>query len=200
MEILATRRDPRYATALFRLLYTIAASGLALYSFTDANIWLWYAGGTESTQNCWDSSSGLTVSGLDADFNLFVASLVSLVFASLSSHYVASITPSYSNRNHAIWALRTNTATHIHSLSQHCLALGSIGIAYVFSNLNLLGGHDHVYLAHKQLFLALFRSLHQCATRFHFAKIPVAAMYKYVMVPSFRSAKREFGRHWRIRY
>jgi hypothetical protein len=52
-----------------------------------ANIWQWwYAGGTGSTQNCWDYlSSGLTVTtGLDADFDLLLASLLSLAFGNLS--------------------------------------------------------------------------------------------------------------------
>jgi hypothetical protein len=76
---------------------------------------------------------GLTVSGLNADFDLLVASLVSLAFGSLSyEHYVASITSSYSNRNHALlgtpdhhinlrWFLGTTLPrTRLHHCHCHC--------------------------------------------------------------------------------
>jgi hypothetical protein len=96
--------------------------------------------------HCWDLSSGLDVSGLDADFDLLVSSLVSLPFGSLAyDHYVAFITSSYSNRHHALldtsdqhiklrWFLGTTlprTRLHCHCLRLFLFTL--VGVNAMFS-------------------------------------------------------------------
>ena len=59
---------PRYATALFRLLYSTVTAGIALIYFRGANFWPWYVMGHGSTVKCWDLSGGMSV-GMDSDFD-----------------------------------------------------------------------------------------------------------------------------------
>jgi hypothetical protein len=168
-ESAATRlySAPRYATAQFRLLYCTAATGMAWYSFRDANFWPWYVGGTGSTAHCWDLSGGLTV-GMDSDFDQRNEVLKRYFLWQASYHWhsgafhilsmlllllhppPASSEPtngssyrdgSWTWRQHHGWrfgAVKTNTSAYVRSLLQHLLALVLIATAYVFSSLRRL--------------------------------------------------------------
>lgn len=59
---------PRYATALFRLLYSTVTAAIALIYFRGADFWPWYVLGHGSTVKCWDLSGGMSV-GMDSDFD-----------------------------------------------------------------------------------------------------------------------------------
>jgi len=59
---------PRYATALFRLLYSTVTAAIALIYFRGADFWPWYVLGHGSTEKCWDLSGGMSV-GMDSDFD-----------------------------------------------------------------------------------------------------------------------------------
>jgi len=59
---------PRYATAIFRLLYTTATVAIALIYFRAADFWPWYVLGHGHTAKCWDLSGGMSV-GMDSDFD-----------------------------------------------------------------------------------------------------------------------------------
>jgi len=103
---------PRFATAVFRLCYSIVASIMAWYWFHNADFWPWYVGGTQdwastwsklqavadgnhqawvwltgssATKHCWDLSGGLTV-GMDADFDHRNTSLRRLFLMQASYH------------------------------------------------------------------------------------------------------------------
>ena len=102
---------PRFATAVFRLCYSIVASVMAWYWFHNADFWPWYVGGTQdwvttwtklhaangnnhawiwltgssATKHCWDLSGGLTV-GMDADFDHRNTSLRHLFLMQASYH------------------------------------------------------------------------------------------------------------------
>jgi hypothetical protein len=61
---------PRYATAIFRLFYCTITAGIALLYFRHADFWPWFVFGTgRGTTNCWDLSGGITVGGMDSDFD-----------------------------------------------------------------------------------------------------------------------------------
>lgn len=59
---------PRYATALFRLLYTTVTVAIALVYFRGSDFWPWYVLGSGKTSKCWDLSGGISV-GMDSDFD-----------------------------------------------------------------------------------------------------------------------------------
>jgi hypothetical protein len=188
---------PRYATAWFHLLYTTAASGLALYSFKDANFWPWYTGGTGSTQNCWDLSGGLTVSGLDADFDHHNAVLKRYFLWQASYHWHSGAFHMLSmlmlllhpqtgtNSPTRFWALRTNTSAYVRSLTQHCLALGSIAVSYVFSSLRRLAAIAMFAFDVSSWFLHFLQVVINAPPDSILQYIPAAALHKYVVVPVF---------------
>jgi hypothetical protein len=78
---------PRYATALFRLLWSTLSSILALYFFRQSNFWPWYVGGSGSTSNCWDLSGGLSVGGMDSDFDHYNSVLKQYFLGQASYHW-----------------------------------------------------------------------------------------------------------------
>jgi hypothetical protein len=61
----------RYTTAVFRLLYCTITAGIAILYFQPADFWPWYVWGMGTTRQCWDLSGGITVGGMDSDFDHF---------------------------------------------------------------------------------------------------------------------------------
>lgn len=144
---------PRYATALFRLLYCTVSSVLALLYFRDADFWPWYVGGSGSTAHCWDLSGGLIVSGMDADFDQRNTLLKRYFLWQASYHWHSGafhvlslfallISPenrsALKQRHQFFDDLRTNTKAYARSLAIHVLTLIIITLAYVFSSLRRL--------------------------------------------------------------
>jgi hypothetical protein len=156
---------PRYATALFRLLWSTVAASLALYYFRDANFWPWYVLGHGSTANCWDLSGGLTV-GMDSDFDQRNTVLKQYFLGQASYHWhsgafhVLSMfllllhpakqqkdqkqnstpvaTQLQSQQARLFGSVRSTTTAYIRSLFQHALALVLIASAYMFSSMRRL--------------------------------------------------------------
>lgn len=59
---------PKYATAVFRLMFCLFSCLIGLYSFLTADFWPPAVGGSGSTKNCWDLSSvGVTLVHTDFD-------------------------------------------------------------------------------------------------------------------------------------
>ncbi|GAX16553.1 hypothetical protein FisN_7Lh279 [Fistulifera solaris] len=144
---------PRYATAVFRLLYCTVTSVLALVYFRDADFWPWYVGGSGSTARCWDLSGGLIVSGMDADFDQRNTLLKQYFLWQASYHWHSGafhvlsllallISPANKNafreRHQFFDDLRSNTKAYARSLAIHILTLIIIALAYVFSSLRRL--------------------------------------------------------------
>ncbi|GAX29123.1 hypothetical protein FisN_7Hh279 [Fistulifera solaris] len=144
---------PRYATAVFRLLYCTVTSVLALVYFRDADFWPWYVGGSGSTARCWDLSGGLIVSGMDADFDQRNTLLKQYFLWQASYHWHSGafhvlsllallISPAnrsaLTERHQFFDDLRSNTKAYARSLAIHVLTLIIIALAYVFSSLRRL--------------------------------------------------------------
>lgn len=137
---------PRFATAVFRLLYSATAAALAYYWFHSADFWPWYVGGSGATRNCWDLSGGLTLA-MDSDFDQRnrVLKLYFLWQASYHWHsgafHLLSMMMLVLHPKHAparFLSVQTTTSAYFRSLLQHVLALVLIGIGYVFSSLRRL--------------------------------------------------------------
>jgi len=141
---------PRYATAVFRLIFSATASVLAYTWFHTANFWPWYVGGTAanaSTKHCWDLSGGMTLA-YDGDFDLKNAALKRYFLWQASYHWhsgafhILSLAMLLLHPKHAaprrFLSVQQSTSDYIRSLFQHTLALVLIAVAYVFSSLRRL--------------------------------------------------------------
>lgn len=61
---------PKYATAVFRLVYCTVSCTMAWYLFKDADFWPPYVGGHGTTAKCWDLSGSLALAkNFDSDFD-----------------------------------------------------------------------------------------------------------------------------------
>jgi TLC domain len=149
---------PRFATAIFRLGYSVSASMLAYVWFHRASFWPWYVGGTGTTEACWDLNGGLTV-GMDSDFdsrNLVLKRYFLLQASyhsqSIAFHILSLVMLIWDYRQQQIrseadhhrkrdfWSVaQKTTRSYARSLLQHLLALLLIAVAYIFSSLRRLG-------------------------------------------------------------
>jgi hypothetical protein len=155
----------RYTNALFRLLYCSVTAAIALVYFRHADFWPWYVLGKGDTSQCWDLSGGITVGGMDSDFDhynvvlkryfLWQASyhihsstfhfLLSLLFLfnplSLQSQNPLTSLSSRADSPSAkrLHSLRKGSNAYVRSFVQHILSVLLITIAYTFSSLRRLG-------------------------------------------------------------
>jgi hypothetical protein len=137
---------PRFATAVFRLVYCATAAALAYSSFCTANFWPWFVGGCGATEKCWDLNGGLSL-GLDSDFDHRNLSLKRYFLLQASFHWHSgafhlwSLAMLYKHPQHTprrFLSLQTNSQSYGRSLMHHLLLLVLIGTAYVFSSLRRL--------------------------------------------------------------
>lgn len=139
---------PRYATAVFRLIYTTIVIALALIYFSDADFWPWYVGGHGSTRNCWDLSGGLA-NVLDSDFDQRNTVLRRYFLWQASYHWhsgafhvltilILLMHPKQQEAPRRFVSVQTSTTAYIRSLFQHMIALALIASAYFFSSLRRL--------------------------------------------------------------
>jgi hypothetical protein len=158
----------RYATAIFRLLYCTVTAGIALLFFRRADFWPWFVLGTgRGTKQCWDLSGGLTVGGMDSDFDQHNAVLkryflwqASYHIHSSTFHFLLSllyifypfVSPSESDDHTTNESLRSPSSpakrfhgfkrgsyAYVRSFIQHLLSVMLIAVAYIFSSLRRLG-------------------------------------------------------------
>jgi hypothetical protein len=182
---------PRYATALFRLLYCTAASSLAWYYFQTADFWPWYVGGHGATRNCWNLSGGLSV-GMDSDFDHLNAVLRKYFLWQASYHghsgafHLISMLILYMSGNHRPKSVRTSTSAYVRTLAQHILALVMISLAYVFSSLRRLSAIGMFAFDVSSLFLHL---LQVCINAPRPNPVLIRRLHQYCVIPSYCVAR-----------
>jgi hypothetical protein len=184
---------PRYATALFRLLYSATAAVTALYLFRDADFWPWYVGGSGSTAACWDLSGGLSV-GMDSDFDHRNAVLKRYFLGQASYHWhsgafhILSMLLLLQHPDQGRFlSVKSNSAAYVRSMVQHLTALALIGVAYVFSSLRRLGAIGMFAFDVSSWFLHLLQVCINAPddSRWKLSRQALSRMYWWAVLPSF---------------
>jgi hypothetical protein len=186
---------PRYATALFRLLYSTAAAGLALLYFREADFWPWFVFGHGQTEKCWDLSGGLTV-GMDSDFDQRNAVLkryflwqASYHWHSGAFHVLSLLILLLHPTKHAprrLLSFRKGSKAYLRSLFQHVLAVALIAAAYIFSSLRRLGAIGLFAFDVSSWFLHLLQVCINAPeeSRFRCSAV-ISRIYWVLVIPSF---------------
>lgn len=166
---------PKYATAVFRLMYCLVSCLTGYMYFANADFWPPVVGGKGSTKNCWDLSSvGATV--MDSDFDqrntvlrryyLFQASyhfhsgafhvLTSLLlwFVSKSSRHKDKSTPA---KFLGFIPAGMFTLYNVRTFFQHFFSIVLIGGTYLFSSTRRLGAIAMFSFDASSLFLHLLQ-------------------------------------------
>lgn len=186
---------PRYATAVFRLMYCTATTSLAWYWFRDANFWPWYVGGHGSTNKCWDLSGGLTL-GVDSDFDQRNAVLrryflwqASYHWHSGAFHLISMMILLFHPKHHAkrrFLSVKTTTSAYVRSLVQHLFSLALIATVYVFSSLRRLAAIGMFAFDVSSWFLHLLQICMNAPESSRWKqRATVSRIYKGLVIPSF---------------
>ena len=125
----------RYASALFRMLYTSITSISAFYLLRNADFWPVYLGGkpTSSTSNCWDLSWGIAFACVDQDFDHYNSPLryyfvvqASYQIQSLFFHFVVFLIRA--------WKFRKSWTDFLRIVAEHIIALALLPGRFLFSS------------------------------------------------------------------
>lgn len=153
---------PRYATAVFRLLYCIGSCTCALVWLRDASWFPVAVGGSGATRNCWDLKGGVCVESDSVDFDQHNAVLrkyflvqASYHFHSWTTHWVSLFVLWWCGQS--IVSIRKSMVSYWRALLQHLLALAMIGACYFFSSLRRLGAIGIFALDVSSLFVHLLQ-------------------------------------------
>ena len=152
---------PRYATAVFRLVYCTWSCTCAVIWLRDANFVPFAVGGSGYTRNCWDLKGGVAgETTADFDDSNAVLRKYFLVQASYHLHSWATHWMSLI----ALWwygtslvSIRKSMVSYWRALLQHLLALAMIGGCYFFSSLRRLGAIGIFALDISSLFVHLLQ-------------------------------------------
>lgn len=137
---------PRLATASFRLVYSGLVAAVAYYFFAKSEFWPIYVGGSGKTAACWDLSGGLSVAGVDGDFDAQNTALRQYYLTQSAYHW-------HSGAFHLLSVLllflrpkekrpgwiQDSTSSYQRSFLQHSVAILLLSTTYVFSSLRRLG-------------------------------------------------------------
>lgn len=148
---------PRYATAVFRLLYCAVSAAMAFILFHNADFWPWYVGGHGKTTKCWDLSGNLA-GQLDSDFDQSNSMLRTFFLVQSSYHFHSGAFHIFSvglmwymkrkaekkkggqkDNKKQLWVVRLWKTIYFRTLFQHALSLGWLCVSYAFSSLRRLG-------------------------------------------------------------
>mmetsp|Transcript_14000 Transcript_14000/g.33608 ORF Transcript_14000/g.33608 Transcript_14000/m.33608 type:complete len:752 (-) Transcript_14000:84-2339(-) len=141
---------PKFATAIFRLLFCLMSSLTAYVSFVKAEWWPPILLGHGSTLNCWSLSSvGLA---MDADFDLYNTALRRYYLIQASYHVHSAAFHIFTSM--LLWFVSKSSRRssqygkgegsvfrfyNIHTFFRHCFSIGLILVTYLFSSTRRLG-------------------------------------------------------------
>ena len=152
---------PRYATAVFRLLYCIGSCTCAMVWLRDANFFPPAVGGSGSTKNCWDLKGGVALE-TDSDFDhrnavlkMFFLVQASYHLHSWAIHWMSLLALWWYGKSFV--SIRKSMKSYWRALLQHLMALAMIGSCYLFSSLRRLGAIGIFALDISSLFVHLLQ-------------------------------------------
>eukprot|EP00557_Chaetoceros_sp_GSL56_P012783 CAMPEP_0176486914 /NCGR_PEP_ID=MMETSP0200_2-20121128/5832_1 /TAXON_ID=947934 /ORGANISM="Chaetoceros sp., Strain GSL56" /LENGTH=571 /DNA_ID=CAMNT_0017883667 /DNA_START=177 /DNA_END=1892 /DNA_ORIENTATION=+ len=144
---------PRYATAVFRLLFCFLSCSWALVKFSSSNFWPVWVGGRfmARTKYCWDLSGSVAIQGaaLDSDFDhqnsalrYFFLGQASYQIHSLSFHFfsmVLLLVCGRGNDGRHYLSARTSLKSYFRPVMEHSFYFVLTVMTYMFSGLRRLG-------------------------------------------------------------
>lgn len=148
---------PRYATAVFRLLFCLVSCSWALAKFSRSDFWpVWVGGRMDArTKYCWDLSGSVAIQGasLDSDFDhqntalrYFFLGQASYQIHSLSFHFLSMmlLLVCSSGRNgdggcRTFLSARTSLKSYVRPIMEHSFYFVLTVMTYMFSGLRRLG-------------------------------------------------------------
>jgi hypothetical protein len=206
---------PKYATAVFRLIYCLVSCLTAFYYFRAADFWPPVVGGTGSTKNCWDLSS-VGVNLMHTDFDIVDPDLdsynpvlrryyliqASYHFHSAAFHILTSLLlwfvskssrrkESQTQRFRGFFQNSFFTLYNVRIFFQHIFSLVLILGTYLFSSTRRLGVIGMFSFDASSLFLHLLQlgiNAPQKGTGSS-RKSMILIMYRFFVIPSFCYAR-----------
>lgn len=143
-------RAPRYATAVFRLLFCMLSCSFALAKFSSSDFWPVWVGGlkTAQTKNCWDLSGSVAFKGasLDSDFDhqntalrYFFLGQASYQIHSLCFHFLSMLLLILCGGSSGYMSARQSLKSYSRPMLEHSLYFVLTVMTYIFSGLRRLG-------------------------------------------------------------
>jgi hypothetical protein len=149
---------PKYATAVFRLMFCLLSCLVGLFYFAGADFWPPAVGGKGQTKNCWDLASvGATI--MDSDFDQrntvlrrYYLLQASYHFHSAAFHVLTSLLLWFVSKTSKSKDMSSSdpvflgfipagmlTLYNIKTFFQHCFSIATILVTYLFSSTRRLG-------------------------------------------------------------
>lgn len=184
---------PRLATASFRLVYSGLVAAVAFYFFSSYEFWPVHVGGTGKTAKCWDLSGGLSVGGVDGDFDAHNTALrryylqqASYHWHSGAFHLLSVLVVLTRPREKRLDWIRDSTSSYSRSFLQHSVAILLLSTTYVFSSLRRLGAIGMFSFDVSSFFLHLLQVCMNSpkSTLLRNTRL-IGFIYRFLVLPSF---------------
>jgi hypothetical protein len=207
---------PKYATAVFRLIFCLVSCLIGLCSFWNADFWPSAVGGTGNTKNCWDLSSiGVTLMHtdidmiVDSDFDSYNPVLrryyliqASYHFHSAAFHILTSILLWFVSKSSkkkespnprflGFIQMGIFTLYNVRIFFQHIFSLVLILGTYLFSSTRRLGAIAMFSFDASSLFLHLLQlGINAPRRRTGYSrKSMIRILYRFFVIPAFCYAR-----------
>jgi len=188
---------PRYATAIFRLLFCLLSCSWALAKFSSANFWPIWVGGlkTAQTKNCWDLSGSVALKGasLDSDFDhnnsalrFFFLGQASYQIHSICFHFLSMALLLIYGGKDGYLSVRQSLKSYSRPMMEHSIYFALTVATYIFSGLRRLGAISIFALEMSSMTLQFLQiCINAPATSVLRNARLVKFVHRYVVIPVF---------------
>ena len=197
---------PRYATAIFRLLFCLFSCFWALANFSSANFWPVWVGGQRAahTKNCWDLSGSVALHGasLDSDFDhqnsalrYFFLGQASYQIHSICFHILSMMLLMIYGGENGYLSARQSLRSYSRPMLEHTIYFILTVTTYIFSGLRRLGAITIFALETSSMILqflqicinapetSAFRNDRMVKFIHHFLAVPVFIYCRFFIMP-----------------
>ena len=187
---------PRFATAIFNLLYCSISSLLALYLFHNSDFWPKYLLGVHpnaSTKHCWNLSASLAILGhfendfdhLNTSLTFFFIFAASYQLQSLCFHLFSMLLLCFSQAK-SFLSIASSIKTYFRPFLGHIVSLLLLIICFIFSSLRRLGAIGIFAMDFSAIFLNLLQaSINAPSTSILKNQKFVRTLYFAFVIPTF---------------